>query len=305
MNKKFAFISILALAIFIFHITSCRKDSDNIPPVISFKTGSEYTLNNSVVQIEHRLYFGIQARGNNVNITNFTVKKVLEDHTVITMMDTGLNARNLDINKVFYQNVEPKATWIFTVMDRNRMTSQISLTIYKDSNSAFGGIYYWPSIKMGYQLNSTYGHFLNISMGKVYFEDSAYLFQDKIDILTYYIVDGTPSPALSSAGEMDNYSTEAKTFYPGIISWTTRNYTLWDISVDDTPVPVGAFDNAQNDSLLIVAYHDVWGKKKFKWATAGRIIPFLTATGKKGLIKVISADLAETGTIEFALKIQQ
>jgi len=302
---KFGYKSFITVLILVLLISGCKKDEDRLPPVISFKVGSDYTQNNAVVQVGHRLYFGIQARGNNTNITNLTVKKVLENHTTITMMDTGMNTASIDLNKVFYQNVEPKATWIFSVMDRNRMKAEISLVVYTDSNSTYGGIYYFPSIKMGYQLNTAYGHFLDLSTGKVYNEDTATLFQDKIEILTYFVIDGTPVPVLSSPGEMDNYSTDAKTYYPCIVSWTTRKYTLWDISVDDTPVPVTAFDDAQNDSLLIVSYHDVWGKKKFKWATAGRIIPFLTASGKKGLIKVINAGLSDTGAIEFAIKIQQ
>ena len=292
-------------AICILFLVACKKDENNLPPVITFKTGSQFTSNNSVVMVGHSLHFGIQARGNGVNITNFTIKKILGNNTVITVMDTGMNAMNLDIDKIFYQNVEPVVTWTFTVMDRNRMTSQLSLKVYKDSNSAFGGIYYLPDVKMGYQLNTQFGHFLDISTGKTYFEDSAAMFPDKIDILTYYIVDGTPSPVFSSPGEMDNYSTEAMTYYPSIPHWATRKYTLWDISVDNTPVSAAAFDNAHNDSLLIVGYHEVWGKKKFKWATTGRVIPFITAAGKKGMIKVINAELSESGTIEFALKIQQ
>lgn len=286
-------------------LIACNKEQNSLAPTISFKIGSDYTQNNSIVEVGHSLHFGIQARGNGANITNFSIKKVLANNTVITMMDSGLNAVNIDFDKIFYQNIEDKATWVFTAMDRNRKTSSISLVIYKDSNSTYGGIYFYPSIKMGYQLNTTYGQFLDISSGKAYFADSATLMQDKIEVLTYFIIDETASPVFSSSGEMDNFSTEAKTFYPCIIDWNPRNYTLWDISVDDTPLSTSSFDNAQNDSLLIVSYHEVWGKKKFKWATTGKVIPFLTVHGKKGLIKVIRADENESGYIEFALKIQQ
>ena len=71
------------------------------------------------------------------------------------------------------------------------------------------------------------------------------------------------------------------------------------------PVSSADFDRAHNDSLLIVSYHEVWGKKKFKWAVKGTIIPFLTKSGKKGLIKVVHADEKEDGFMEFELKIQQ
>jgi len=123
-----------------------------------------------------------------------------------------------------------------------------------------------------------------------------------VDIITYYYVDVTPSPTFSSAGETGGGITE---YYPTISQWTTKNYTKWDISVDSNPVPVSDFDACHNDSLLIVRYDDVWGKRKFKWANAGDVIPFLTTAGKKGMIQVISVENDPAGTITFAMKIQQ
>ena len=299
------YLPLFFILLFALSFNSCKKEEPSLPPVISFKIGDQFTKNNAVVMVGHPLRFGIQAHGNSANITNFTIKKRLENNTIITVMDTGLNSVTLDIDKIIYQNVEEKVTWLFSVMDRNRRSAQISLVIYKDSNSKFGGIYDYPSIKMGYQNNTLFGHFLDPSTGEVYFSDSATKHQDKINMLCYYIVDGTPSPVFSSAGEMDNSSVEAKMYYPCIINWTTRNYTLWDISVDNSPISATAFDNAHNDSLIIIGYHEVWGKKKFKWATSGKVIPFMTKAGKKGLIKVINAETTENGTIEFSLKIQQ
>jgi len=288
---------------------SCRKEEQLYPPVISFKTGSSYTIHGDTVQVGHSLYFGVTARGTSGDITNFTIKKQLPNGTVITMMDTALYAEYMDIDKVFYQNVENSAIWTFTVMDRNRMTAEISLIVYKDPNSTYGGIYYFPLLTLGFQNNNTYGHFLNPTTGIVFKNDSSTQHQQEIDVLCYFKNDDTPpSAVLSSSGEMDNYSTDAQTFYPQIVNWTTRNYTLWDISLDNgnnAPLTEADFNAAQNDSLLIVSYHDIWGKKKFKYATAGKIIPFKTAGGKLGLIKVLSADDNDLGKIEFALKIQQ
>ncbi|MBN1338592.1 MAG: hypothetical protein JXA03_04675 [Bacteroidales bacterium] len=302
-NKLPVVVTLFALAL----IHSCSKEEESkVAPVINFKTGADYTGNGDTVAVGGRLYFGVQARGNTANITNFTIKKKLSDGTEITMMDTGLNSINLDVDKIFHQNVEDTVDWIFTVMDRDRLSNSLSLRIFKDPDSQFGGIYYHPCIKVGYQSNTEFGHFLDPVSGDVYFEDSATLLQSTMDMLFYYIVDEElPSPVLSSPGEMDNFSVEAKTFYPAIIDWQTRKYTQWDISVDDDPVSAEAFDNCFNDSLLIVSYHVVWGKKKFKWATSGRVIPFLTGDGKLGLIKVINAEHTENGILELALKIQQ
>lgn len=304
-NLLKSIVLIIATSSMIF-LESCSKEEEKIPPVINFKPGPNYTLDGEEVMVGNKLLFGIQAQGNGANITNFTIKKLLVDGTSVTVMDTGLNAESLNVDKIYYQSVEEEVEWTFTVMDKNRMSSQISLTVFKDPDSQFGGIYYYPSITMGYQYNTEFGHFLDPFTGKVYFEDSATILQNNMHFLVYYIVDeDLPCPVFSSPGEMDNFSTEAKIFYPCIIDWQMRRYTLWDISVDEDPIPVEAFDQAFNDSLLIVSYDDVWGKKKFKWATNGRIIPFQTADGKFGLVKVLNAEHAENGKIEFSIKIQQ
>lgn len=306
MNSHFVKSLIITLFLFVIIVmVSCNKDDDHKPPTISFKMGSKYTFDGETVMVGNQLIFGIQANGVDANITNFTIKKSLTDGNSVVMMDTALNNGSLSIDKIFYQSVEEQVNWIFTVMDKNRLSSSISLTVYKDPDSEFGDIYYYPSITMGYQNNSEYGHFLNPFTGKVYFEDSATILQDNMHILVYYIVDqDLPSPVFSSPGEMDNFSEEALLFYPYIANWQTRKFTHWDISVDDEPISVEDFDEAENDSLLIVSYHEVWGKKKFKWATNGRVIPFRTANGKFGLVKVINAEHSESGKIEFAIKIQ-
>lgn len=302
--KKLLFFAMISALLF-----ACSKDDETfVAPTITLKTSPEYTQNNAVVEVGRKLYFGINAKGIDANITNFTIKKLLTDGRIITVLDSGLNANSLDINKVLYQNVEDTVTWIFTVMDRNRMKSQTTLIIFKDPNSQFGGILYFPNIKMGYQNNTQFGQFLNPMTGKVFFDDSATLNQPDMEILVYHITSDGTCPVFSSPGEMDNSSIDAMTYYPQIINWTSRPYTLWDISIDNGTNPALTsqdFNDAQNDSLLIIGYHEVWGKKKFRFVEAGKIIPFMTSKGKKGLIKVISADNYNTGSIEFDIKIQQ
>lgn len=303
---------LLGILVVIVLLSACKKDEETkLPPIITINTGEGYTQNGAVVEVGKRLYFGVHAEGVDENLTNFTIKKQLSNGTIVPIMDTALYTKSIDINKLTYQNVEDTAIWIFSVMDRNRLSAHASLTVYKDPNSQFGGIYYYSSIKLGYQSNSTYGHFLNAVSGTVYSTDSANANPSAIDIFAYQYLDGdnVSTPAFSSPGEMDNFSTYPQTFYPNIASWSNRNYTKWDISIDNgnnTAVTASDFYNAQNDSLLIVSYHDIWGKKKFKYVAAGKIIPFMTSAGKIGLIKVIHADNVDaTGMIEFEMKIQQ
>ena len=286
----------------IVFLAGCTKDDEPSVPVISLNTGAGYTLDGAVVKTGGVLRFGITARPGDANITNLVIKKITPDGTIKVVLDSGMNSTGFTVNEVFYQNVEDTATWIFQVMDKNRLFASSSMVIYKDPASAWGGILEYPLLVMGYQDNITVGQFLCCATGKVFSADSAGMASDSIDIATYYFVDDNlPSPTFSSPGEDGGGILE---YYPFISSWVVKNYTKWDISIESDPIPLSSFEDCHNDSLLIVSYDDVWGKKKFKWVEEGFIIPFKTAKGKLGLIHVISRDENTTGTIRFSMKVQ-
>lgn len=301
MTKYFTLV-LLFIAGLMLH-SGCTKESDPVVPVISLNSGAGYTPDGSVVRTGGSLRFGITARAGDANITNLVIKKIMPNGSVKVVLDSGMNSAGFSVNEVFYQNVEDTATWVFQVMDKNRLISTASLVIYKDPDSQWGGIFEYPLIVMGYQENTVTGQFLCCASGKVFTGDSAGMASDSIDIATcYFMDDNIPSPTFTSPGE---YGGGILEYYPFVSSWPVKNYTKWDISVDSDPVPATAYESCHNDSLLILSYDDVWGKRKFKWATAGDIIPFLTAKGKKGLIMVIAADETATGTISFSMKVQQ
>ncbi|MBN1198174.1 MAG: hypothetical protein JXA23_02395 [Bacteroidales bacterium] len=299
-RKLFRWILLLSVAL---GYVSCEKSQETPPPAIFLMTGSEYTPNNAVTPIGGSLRFGIIATGEEVNLTNLVIKKVMPDGSSIAVFDSGMNTPGISISKTFFQSVEDTAQWVFQVMDRSRKFATTSLTLFKDPNSTWGGIWEHPLITLGYQQNTTNGQFLDPASGTVYSTDSAALFQELIDIVVYYFVDEElPSPTFSSPGESGG---GIEAWYPSIATWSTKRYTKYDISVDANPIPVEAFEACHNDSLLILSYDDVWGKRKFKWADPGDVIPFLTAGGKKGLIRILTADHDPTGSLSFSVKIQQ
>jgi hypothetical protein len=300
--KKSLITLFVTVAFLTVSLESCKKEENPAPPSIRLMTGAGYTATGAVVAVGGKLRFGITASSSDANITNFVVKKIMPDGSVKVVLDSGLNSSGFSVNETFFQGIEDEARWTFQVMDKNRQFATAAMTIYRDPNSQWGGILEYPSIVMGFQNSSTHGQFLIPSTGKVYFADSAAINQNLVDIITYYYVDVTPSPTFSSAGETGGGITD---FYPSISQWMTKNYTKWDISVDADPVPVASFESCHNDSLLIVSYDEVWGKRKFKWANPGVVIPFLTSSGKLGLIRVISVENDPAGSITFAMKIQQ
>ncbi|HOY30353.1 MAG TPA: hypothetical protein PKW80_00595 [Bacteroidales bacterium] len=311
--RKFSFsgyrlkiITLCIVATLCFY--GCKKKTDPLPPTISLIFESGCNHDGDTLAIGQPIRFKVQANGPDANLTNFTVKKYYNGN-MKTVLDSGLNSAGFVTGLTYYQNVEDQVEWTFAVMDRNRNEATVSLTIIKDPNSQFGGIYEFSNIRMGYQLNNSYGHYFLPLLNKVYFDDSASLHQDKVDFLTYFNWKDDngvllPSPTFSSPGEETTATGDLyDIYYPGLVNWTTRNYTKYDISVH-SGLNATAFNNAHNDSLLIVTYDDVWGKKKYKWATSGTLIPFMTAAGKKGMIYVHQADLDTTGSVLFSMKIQ-
>ena len=302
----------IVIIIFVFStgmfFNSCKPEPEPQPPTITLVFDQDMTSEGDTLSIGAPLKFKIITTGIDANITNFTVKKVFDGEEK-TVMDSGLNSTGFTLNKTFFQGVEETVEWTFTVMDRNRNQATASITVIKDPNSQFGGIIEYPQITIGYQQNSSIGNFFLPSTGEIYFQDSATIFQSYVDVLAYfnYREDNAillPSPTLSSPGEEVVANTELYTdYYPFLVNWTTRNYTKYDIRADNGASALD-FENAHNDSLLIVSYDDVWGKKKYKWANTGLIIPFQNAAGKKGLLKIIDSDTTENGSITFAMKIQ-
>ncbi|HRZ42038.1 MAG TPA: hypothetical protein P5228_04975 [Bacteroidales bacterium] len=306
--KKYLPVIVMVAGFLIPALYSCKDDETHNPPVINMIADSGTISDGDTVAVGYPVRFRISATAADGNITNLTIKKVADGKTK-TMLDSGMNSEGFDQTFTFYQGVEPEAEWVVSVMDRNRQQASISFTIYKDPLSTFGGIREWSAIRLGYQGNQTLGHFFLPDPDKIYLEDSAGMFQDKVDFLVYFNYRDDngimkPSPTFSSPGEEPSCTGELYAeYYPFLCNWTTRNYTKYDIRAVNG-VTAEMYDAAHNDSLLIVSYDDVWGKKKYKWAMPGTFIPFQTATGKKGIIRVIEADTTETGSILFSMKMQ-
>jgi hypothetical protein len=297
-------ISLLFVA-FIF--LQCKQDDVSKPEIrLIFDEG--FTLDGDTLEIGRPIRFRVEVVGEGANITNFTVKKHFGNE-VKTVLDSGLNSIGFVKDFVFYQGIEDRVEWRLSVMDRNRNEESVAINLYKDANSTFGGIAVYQAIRLGYQSSLLHGHFFLPGLGQVFFEDTASMHQDLTDILVYFNHSEDqgvlkPSPTFSSPGEESSGTGMLyNEYYPFLKGWTIRNYTKWDIRAVNG-ITAEAYHNAHHDSLLIVSYDDVWGKKKYKWAMPGLFIPFQTSAGKRGIIHVIEADTVPNGSIRFSMKIQ-
>ncbi len=298
--KMISLKSILnALPVFIgiVILCSCKKEANESMPLLNLKTQTSYTVNNSYLS-NHQVKFGIIALGKDANITNLVIKCSGKNFSKV-IIDEGCNTNLLDIDKTFTNVMGDSLQWSITIMDHNRNFSILNLTTY-DTNKTFAPIHSYTHIEMGMQNNPAIPQLLNAVNGTLYSFSQGQQSAQLVDIVCYYYVtSGLPSYTFSSAGDSD-----APLFYPNIANFNPKNYTDWDYATQLTSV---AFDNCMNDSLLIASFHAGAGfsSRKYKFADAGKVVPFKTAGGKTGLIKVIAVSGNEAGKIVFDLKIQQ
>jgi len=297
--------NILILICFIAILTNCNEDKDPAPASISLQKGGIYTDSDLTVSTGDQVHIKFEAIAGDGAITNLIIT-MTTDLGSEKALDSGLYSNSFVYEKAITYGAENFEKWTFTVRDKNGKTSAVSLTLTKDSHSVFGQITNFPSVLLGAHLNTLYGHFFSFADGKIYFADSATAKQDKIYLITYFgdILSPPTEFTLSSPGESD-----ASSFYPLMTTWNLPKNEI-RYKADSVSISPAEFDASTNDSLIISNYTgSTSGKRKFKAARAGFVIPFQIVSGplsgKKGLMKVKSVNGTTNGTIELAIKIQK
>lgn len=299
MTRLIRVIALLVVLVF----TGCGAEEPETTPLILLKSGGIFTANGSAVAPGGGLRFGLSVSGGGGAITNLVVKRV-SDGVTVTEADKGLyiSYGGLDTTLTFTRGYGQVERWVFTVMNSYRDTASVSLTVLKGAGSAWGEISYHPSIRIGLQDNSSLPHFADLHSGVAWDDAGVAGHEAEVDMAAFwYLTSGNSSPTLTCPA----YSS-ALTYYPLFGSWSLKNQTMYDYYTSDnnlvTPVQ---FDNAANDSLLVNAYRPGSVSGQSKYAYTGKVVPFRTADGNYGLIKVIHADETATGEMEIAVKIQK
>jgi hypothetical protein len=280
-----------------------EEESTDQFPFILFKHGEGYTTEGDEVPVGGQLYFGISAVGGGSAITNLRVKRI-SDGQSITELDRGIYIATggIDTTLVYSRSDAAVETFNFFILNENRDSASVSMTVFLGDGSAYGDIRYYPSIGISYPSNQIYGSFLDLDSGLVYTQQSVAGHEHEIDLASFfYYTSGNPSPTLTCPA----YSS-ALTYYPVFSQWPVKNSTLYDYkSTDNDLVSQEQFDAAENDSLLVTGYKPQYVSGICKYCYTGKVIPFKTSGGKYGLIKVIRADEQEDGSMEIAVKIQK
>ncbi len=292
-----------ALLLLILALAGCTPDEQETTPLVLLRAGSPFTADGSSVAPGGALRFGLSVSGGGGAITNLVVKRI-SDGVTVTETDRGMyiSYGGLDTTLTYTRGYGQLEKWVFTVMNSHRDTASASLTVLKGAGSAWGEISYHPSIKIGLQENNSLPHFVDLHSGAAYDAAGVTGHEAEVDMaLFWYLTSGTSSPTLTCPA----YS-PALTYYPLFGTWNVKNQTMYDYYTSDNNLVTPAqFGLAANDSLLVNAYRpgSVSGQSKF--AYTGKVVPFRTADGKYGLIRVIHADETPSGEMEIAVKIQK
>ena len=298
----------LAGIVLLLSVISCDKNKDINPPNVYLSQGEGYTGENEVVSIGNPIRFHIVAQSDEP-ITNIVISYTANNEKFVKV-DSGMYSNSLDFSRTFWQETKLDATWEIQVMNKERQIAISSIAVSGDPNSTYGPIIEYKNLVIGMQNCTTDNTLVDAEIGISYPGDSGIIVQADIDFLCYfkYSIDNDinrPSPTFSSPGEDESGIGELyDVFYPDLLNWDTRNYTAWDIRANNG-VDFQKYENCHDDSLLIHSFDDTWGKKKYKWLESGLFIPFLTSSGKHGIVEIISADTIPDGIVTFNMKIQK
>ena len=300
---------ILGLSI-LFSVTlfNCKKDDiENSKPIITIKVGGLYTPDLQEIPAGGKLKFGIKVNSGDGIITNLRIQRIA-DGKLITEKDQGIYlidslVQDFDFNKSLAQ----QEIWTFFVMNSNRDSASVSITVNLGIGYDYGQIYYYPSLKIGLQNNTEYPNYLDLHSGIRYTKSSVAGHEADIDLVGFfYVTSLKDSPTLCCPGYTGSSSITAADRYPEIESWESKRLSLYDYySSDNNSVSTEKFAKATTDSLLVASYKPEKVSGLCKYSTIGRIIPVKTEDGKYGLIRVLHADLTTNGYMEIEVKIQK
>ena len=297
--KKFCYFFLTALASGLAMLNSCSDDENLTPvdetPIINFVGGAGYIFTDATLKVNETFKVGINAFSNvntGSNLVKFTITRIFNN--VPFSRDTTINTDQLNIIVNATANSQVgQEKWYFKVTDKNNKTKEISFTI--TTESAAGPINSFDMKVLGSYANATGSSFASID-GTVYTMAQATANSAKIDWLYFYGSASGPNQA-TIASPLDS---DAQSVYPGISSWAVKNNTLFKKVTD-----VIDWNSITDDQIIVEQTASGVTQTKVNKLAVDNIMAFITASGKKGMIKVNQITGTTDGTITISVKVQQ
>jgi hypothetical protein len=291
-------LSLLLLSA-VFFTTSCTKDSEvpvDQPPTITLQVGADYTYQNTTVTVNTPLKVGIRALENatsGANLTNFTFTRTFNGQT--NTYDTTFNSSSYQVDWLISANSQAgNETFIFTIKDKDGFTSNITIII--TTTPITGEINTWSMKLLGAQASTTGSSFASID-GTVYSLANAKANANKVDWLYYY---GATDLATIAAPNDANAKTVYNNATNGLQTWAQLNATTFKLITDAVD-----FDAITDDAVIVAQTASGVIQTRIPQLLAGKMIAFITQSGKKGILKVESITGTSDGTMTISVKVQK
>jgi len=299
MKKRLSIVfGLLAAGMLMF--TSCSDDSTepgDINPSMTFVGGTGYTSGDVTFTTGTEFTVGINAFSStesNAKLTNFKVTRVFGNKPEV-VLDSTFNKDQFSIDMIFNANAEVGTeNFIFLITDKDGKTKQLNFVV--TTQSAAGPINTFSMKIMGAQQSTTGSSFASID-GSVYSLADAKTNAIKVDWLYFY---GATNHATLAAPDDADAATIFNNATNGLQEWAVLNPTRFKKVTDAID-----WDNINNDAVIVAQTATGVTLTKANELAASDVLAFVTATGKKGLIKVNSISGTATGTITISVKVQQ
>ncbi|HNY03432.1 MAG TPA: hypothetical protein PKG48_12620 [Bacteroidales bacterium] len=287
----------LAMVAGLMFFSSCSKDeTQDLTPSINFAAGTGYVSGDATLQVNEDFKVGINAFANTNSgskLAKLTITRVFNNYPV--SQDTVFSAAsiNLVINATANSQVGPEK-WYFKVTDKDGQSKEISLTITTVAGAS--PINTFTMKIMGAQGSSTGSSFASID-GTVYSLANAKTNAAKVDWLYFY--GATNLATLAAPNDADAISVFNDPTN-GLATWAVKNATKFKKVTDAI-----TWADITTDAVIVAQTASGVTNTKINNLAANDVLAFITASGKKGMIKVESISGTTDGTITISVKVQQ
>ena len=302
MKKTFSILAVILVAGAAF-FTSCNKSDDTTPtpqpPSINLVAKTGFISGDATLTIGQTFKVSLAAfpnAGTSSKLTNLKVTRVFQNNPQ-TVLDTtfSLTSLNVDLTTEANPNIGQEK-WYYRITDKNGEFAEVTLTI--TTTAAAGPINTFTLRILGAQDATAGSSFASID-GSVYSLAEAKTNQTKVDWMYYY--GDTDFATLAAPDDAHAYQifTNATN---GLQTWTTKNGTrfkrvtdaiTWDDITDDAVIVQQTASGVTESRITNIS------------VTASKYLAFISAGGKKGLIRVDNLTTGKTGSITISVKVQQ
>ena len=302
--KRISYFFLFLLAVNTLIFSSCKKDDDTPEEkffTFNLNTGTGYIYQDATMNTGEQFKVGFLANSaTGHTLSQLKVTRIYEGK-FDEVFDSTLSSATLDYDYHGISNIEPGTfTWYFTVFQSSgdSLTHQFNIT----TQTVVGPIYTYDQVILGAQINPL-GHAFASSDGSVYLLPNAKANSAKVDFLYYFSVDHFATVASPDDDGAAHIYTDGGTYEnPGpnaLLNWPVRNATRMKKITDTIN-----WDAIVDDSRLIELTQGAIAPQEFELET-GNYVAFITASGKKGLIRINGIFQEEDGTIDLSVKVQQ